>query len=295
MMMQLNGYKGNDMSLGGSSSTTQKLDPALRDIYLQNYQSAQNVASNLGPRQFAGFTPDQQAYFEQNRQFADPNSRQMQQVGTAANIAERAGTYKPEQVSAGSLLKQDIGAYMNPYTQNVTDQGLRDINRSRQIQQEKSAAGAVAAKAFGGSRQGVLEAETNRAYDENALRYVGEQNARAFQAAQAGAEADLRRQMEARLANQGAGLQANQQRITASGQLANIGAQGQQMGFAGANQLAQQGLLQQGFTQSQIDALRNLPLEQQQILNQALGINVAGGSGMQQSSSSGQGLFGLFR
>ena len=283
------------MSFGGSSESSQQLDPKLRDIYLQNYQSAQNVASNLGPRQFAGFTPDQQAYFEQNRQFADPNSRQMQQVGTAANIAERAGTYKPQQVSAGSLLKQDIGAYMNPYTQNVTDQGLRDINRSRQIQQEKSAAGAVAAKAFGGSRQGVLEAETNRAYDENALRYVGEQNARAFQAAQAGAEADLRRQQEARLANQGAGLQANQQRITASGQLANIGAQGQQMGFAGANQLAQQGLLQQGFTQQQIDALRNLPLEQQQILNQALGINVAGGSGMQQSSSSGQGLFGLFR
>ena len=295
MMMQLNGYKGNDMSLGGSSSSSQQLDPKLRDLYLKNYQSAENVASNLGPRQFAGFTPDQYEYFEQTRQFADPNSRQMQQVGTAANIAERAGTYLPERVRAGSLLNQDVGAYMSPYTQNVTEQGLRDINRSRLLEQQRTSAGATAAKAFGGSRQGVAEAETNRAYDENALRYVGEQNARAFQAAQAGAEADLRRQQEARLANQGAGLQANQQRITASGQLANIGAQGQQMGFAGANQLAQQGLLQQGFTQTQIDALRNLPLEQQQIINQALGINVAGGSGMQQTSSSGQGLFGLFR
>ena len=282
------------MSLGGSSSSSQKLDPALRDEFLSNVGRSKRVASGLEARQFAGFTPDQYESFEQTRQFADPNSRQMQQVGTAANIAERAGTYLPERVRAGSLLNQDIGAYMNPYTQNVTDQGLRDINRSRQIQQEKSAAGAVAAKAFGGSRQGVLEAETNRAYDENALRYVGEQNARAFQAAQEGAEADLRRQMEARLANQGAGLQANQQRITASGQLANIGAQGQQMGFAGANQLAQQGLLQQGFTQTQIDALRNLPLEQQQIINQALGINVGGGSGMQSRSSSGQGIFGLF-
>ena len=49
------------------------------------------------------------------------------------------------------------------------------------------------------------------------------------------------------------------------------------------------------ITQQQLDAIRNLPLEQQQILNQALGINVGGGSGMQSSSSSGQGLFGLFR
>jgi len=34
-------------------------------------------------------------------------------------------------------------------------------------------------------------------------------------------------------------------------------------------------------------------LEQQQILNQALGINVGGGSGMQSTSTSRQGLLGL--
>ena len=50
-------------------------------------------------------------------------------------------------------------------------------------------------------------------------------------------------------------------------------------------QLLDQGLIQQGFSQQQLDAIRNLPLEQQQILNQALGINVGGGSGMQSSSS----------
>jgi phosphoribosylaminoimidazole carboxylase (NCAIR synthetase) len=65
------------------------------------------------------------------------------------------------------------------------------------------------------------------------------------------------------------------------------------MGFAGADQLAKQGALQQQFSQQQLDAIRNLPLEQQQILNQALGINVGGGSGIQQSSTSRQGLLGL--
>jgi hypothetical protein len=273
--------------MGASKSTqssTSELDPQMKAQFLENTERAKQTAAGLGPRQFAGFTPDQYESFEQTRQFADPNSRQMQQIGTAANIAERAGTYQPERVRAGSLLNQDIGSYMSPYTQNVTEQGLRDINRSRQLEQTRTAAGATAAKAFGGSRQGVAEAETNRAYDENALRFVGQQNAEAFRSAQAGAESDLRRQQEARLANQGASLQANQQRIGASGALAGIAGQGQQMGFAGAQQLARQGEEQQQFSQEQMDAVRNLPLEQQQVISQALGLNVGGGSGMRSSS-----------
>ena len=57
--------------------------------------------------------------------------------------------------------------------------------------------------------------------------------------------------------------------------------------------MADQGLLRQGFSQQQLDAIRNLPLEQQQILNQALGINPGGGAGAQQTSTSKQGLLGL--
>jgi hypothetical protein len=297
-------------------------------------------------------------------------------------------------ISAGSFLNQNIEQYMNPFTRAVTDQSLQDLERSRQLQQQQTAAQATAAKAFGGSRQGVAEAETNRAFGENAARLVAQQNAQAYEAAQRASEADLARQMQSQqlnqaqdlattqqslqlagqfglanqqaaleaaranqatgltasqanqdamlranlanqgydlsvgqlntqnqqqanlanqaaqnqialanaqnflqsnLANQGAGLQANQQRTVAANQLASAATNLQNLGFAQANQMRDQGLLQQGFTQQQIDAIRNLPLEQQQILNQAMGINVAGGSGMQQSSSSGQGLFGLFR
>jgi hypothetical protein len=97
------------------------------------------------------------------------------------------------------------------------------------------------------------------------------------------------------LANQGAGLTANQQKIAAANQMANTGTAFTSSGIAANQALAEQGALRQGFSQAQLDAIRNLPLEQQQILNQALGINVGGGSGTQSSSSSGQGLFGLFR
>ena len=438
-MMQLNGYKGNNMSLGGGSSSSQQLDPALRDLFLQNYQGAQTTASGLGARQFAGLNADQQTGFERARQFADPNSEVFAAMRQAFGQAKGAANYSPQQVSAGSyggavvdpaalaqaaqlnrtsirdvasqgvtgqkvaqealgaiapqaranirdvtagsFLNQNLQDYMNPYTQAVTEQSLSDLERSRQLEQQRTAAQATAAKAFGGSRQGVAEAETNRAYGENAARLLAQQNAQAYEAAQRASEADLARSMQAQqlnqaqdlattqqslqlagqfglanqdaalraalanqgvdlstgqinaqnaqqvalanaqaqnaraaqqaglyqqaglsnvdralqasLANQGAGLSANQQRLAASGQMANIAQGGQQMGFAGANQLAQQGALQQGFSQQQLDAIRNLPLEQQQILNQALGINVGGGSGQTSTSTSRQGLLGL--
>jgi hypothetical protein len=450
MMMQLNGYKGNNMSLGGSSSSQQQLDPALKDLFLQNYQGAQTTAAGLKPRQFAGYNPDQQTGFELTRQFADPNAEAFEGMRQAFSSAKRAAGYAPQNVNAGiigtaqttgqgydatqaqaaqlarnavrdvnaeriaagqvsgadvtsealgqiapqarsnirdieaaSFLNQNVQQYMNPYTQAVTEQSLKDLERSRQLQQQQTAAQATQARAFGGSRQGVQEAETNRAFGENAARLVAQQNAAAYQAAQQASEADLARTMQAQqlnqaqdaattqqalalsgqfglanqqaaleaaranqatglqanlsnqaqdfnvgqlntmnqqqvalanaaaanqaaqqnvanrlqasLANQGAGLTSNQQRLAASGQMANIAQGGQQMGFAGARALQDQGLLQQGFSQQQLDAIRNLPLEQQQIINQALGINVGGGSGMQSSSSSGQGLFGLFR
>ena len=437
--MQLNGYKGNNRSLGGGSSSQQQLDPAMRDAFLANVQKSQGVAAGLAPREFAGFTPDQQRSFNVARHFADPNTPQnWAGLGTASNLATSAGLYQPERVasrdveaalaeaaqlgrgtvrdvnaeriaservsgadvasealrqiapqaranirdiSAGSFLNQNIQKYMNPYTQAVTEQGLTDLERARQLEQIQTSAKATAAKSFGGSRQGVAEAETNRAYGDSAQRFIRQQNADAYEAAQRASEADLARDMlsqqlnqsqdlattqqslqlagqfglanqdaalkalqanqdamlraslanqgydfnvgqlntentqqvnlanqasknqanltnaanflQANLANQAAGLQANQQRLGAAGQVANIAGQGQQMGFAGANQLAQQGAVQQRFSQDQLDAIRNLPLEQQQILNQALGINVGGGSGTQASSTSRQGLLGL--
>jgi hypothetical protein len=102
------------------------------------------------------------------------------------------------------------------------------------------------------------------------------------------------RAMQASLANQGAGLTANQQSIAAANQMANAGTAFTDMGLRSSQALADQGLLRQGFSQQQLDAIRNLPLEQQQILNQALGINVGGGSGQTSTSTSKQGLLGLF-
>lgn len=410
------------MSLGGTTESQQQLDPELKKLFMDNYGSAQTVASGLKARQFAGFTDEQNQAMQNISNYADPNSENLRALKNAYLTAQTAGNYKPNQVvggdytaaqanaanlarsdirdvqnqavtgsavarealgaiapeaaknirdvTASSFLNQNIQNYMNPYTQAVTDQGLKDLERSRQLQQLQTSAQATAAKAFGGSRQGVAEAETNRAFDENAGRFVAQQNAAGYEAAQRASEADLARQMQAsqlnqakdlattqqslqlagqfglanqdaalraalanqgvdlsvgtlnaqnqqqanltnaaatnasaiqrvqnemqaNLANQQAGLTANQQKIGAANQMTNTGATLQNLGISSSQALADQGLLRQGLSQQQLDAIRNLPLEQQQILNQALGINVGGGSGAQSTSTSKQGLLGL--
>jgi len=285
---------------------------------------------------------------------------------SGANVTSEAlGQIAPQaranvrDITANSFLNQNMQQYMNPYTQQVVDTSLQDLERSRQMAQQQGAAQAVKAKAFGGSRQGVAEAETNRAYADQAAKTAAGLRSQGFDTASQLAQADLARQMQAQqlnqaqdaattqqalalsgqfglanqqaaleasranqatglqaqtsnqgmdfnvgqmntqlaqqaaLANQQAALQANQQKLTAAGQLAGIGGQQQTMGFASANQLAQQGNAQQQFSQQQLDAIRNLPLEQQQIINQSLGINVGGGSGMISSQESKNGLLGL--
>lgn len=55
-----------------------------------------------------------------------------------------------------------VGQYMNPYQQNVTDIQKREATRQFGIQQAGQNAQAAQSGAFGGSRQGVLQAEGQR-------------------------------------------------------------------------------------------------------------------------------------
>lgn len=316
------------MSFGRSSGSTQQqsssqMDPQIRDAFLSNLSRSQGVAGNLGARQFAGFTPDQQQAFNITRQFADPNSAGMQRVSQGAEALRGTSTFQPTMMggqqsdrSAVQNLQARSGAenmaqYMNPFEQDVVDVALGDIERSRQMQQMQGAAQAQRAGAFGGSRQGVAEALTNEAALREAGRTSAQLRSQGFETAAGLGMQDAARQLQAQAANQGvdmtieqantqlrqqtdmanmeAGLQGAQLRGQAGAQLADVGQMTQNLGFTQAQQLGQVGAMQQGFTQAQLDAIRNLPLEQQAVINEALGLNPAGGSGMtSQSSGSGR-------
>ena len=130
-------------------------------------------------------------------------------VGTAQGM-----TFDP-----GTLAQTNIAQYQNPFTEQVIRANEADILRGAQMGMNELGAQAQAARAFGGSRQGVAEAEMGR----NVLQQLAQSSAglrqQGFNTAQQMAQQDIQN----RLAAQG-------QRTGAAGQLANISQTGFGMG-----------------------------------------------------------------
>ena len=218
------------MSKGGSQTTSTSIDPQIREAFLQNVQQARNVAGALPVQQFAGYNP-------------------LYQAGEEAIVNQ----------SLTPFTGQEIGAFMNPYQQEVIDRSLGDIEASRQMQDIRDRQAATQARAFGGSRQGVQASLTNAA----ALKQA----------------ADL----SANLRNQGYG-QAAQLAQYARGQ--NIQGGQNVMALGGARQ---------AFEQQQLDALRNIGIQRLGVSQSGLGFNPAalgGSTTTPYSRNVGAGLLG---
>lgn len=266
------------MSKGGSTTGTTSIDPDLKKAFLANLEQAQGVAGALPVQEFAGFNPMYQAGEKQlvNTALAGPG------LGTVDEAAYRTGvegTYQPATVNAaqanlGMSGAGSIGSYMNPYTQYVRENALADLETSRQNAIRQTAAQAGAARAFGGSRQGVAEAQTNLGYGTQAGRLSTQLNENAFNQAMAAQQQDLARQQQASLANQGAGLSGAQLRLGAANQLGNLGAQQQGLRYAGAQAAMGAGGARQQLLQQQMDAQRNIGLQKLQVAQSALGQSI---------------------
>ena len=70
--------------------------------------------------------------------------------------------------------------YMDPYQQSVIDTTMSELNRQNDIAQQGRNANAVAAGAFGGSRQGVAEAEAGRNLADVKARTLAQLNSQNF-------------------------------------------------------------------------------------------------------------------
>jgi hypothetical protein len=170
-------------------------------------------------------------------------------MGTASAMG-----YAPQQVQAGQLANTSMTPYMNPYTTDVIKANEADILRGGQLGLNELGAQANAAKAFGGSRHGVATGEMGRNIVQQLAQSSAGLRQQGFQQAQQAAQQDISGRMQAGLANQQAGLQGAQQRLGASGQLADISNLGFGMGQTLTSNLAQQGAQQQAMQQALIDA-----------------------------------------
>ena len=245
--------------------------------------AAPYVTNYLGKAQALGDMP-YQAY--QGPLTAGPSALQTQAFSGIGSLtvpsgigeaATRAGTLASNAPGAytsvgGSFTDTGVaGQYMNPYLQQALTPTLDEIRRQSQISSLGNAARMTGAGAFGGSRQAILDAETQRnllntlgrttgegyatAYDKAAQQYNAEQ-ARKIQEAQFGANyglEGLRQQLAAtQLQGQLNQTQAEQQRANLAQQLA-----------AGA---AQRGITSEGVAADlgEFQAQREFPYKQLQ-------------------------------
>jgi hypothetical protein len=193
------------MSKGGSQQQTQSVDPQIKQAYLDNLAAAKSTAGGLGVKAFA-----------------DPTA--------TYNLAST----QLSNIGLGGFNPSDVSQWMNPYQEEVVNAALGDIERQRQIQQVGNAGQATMAKAFGGSRQGVVEAGTNEA----ALRAAGSTSANLRNTGYQNAVANAMGARTAGLQSLGLVMTAEQQR--------------------------------QALEQARLDAARNLPLEQLALQQAAL-------------------------
>ena len=145
-----------------------------------------------------------------------------QQLGTAGALTHAAAAYSPERIAAASAgpaaltgaigydatdanaamaNMANINQYMNPYTQQVIDASMADLEKARQSAAQKIGQQAQAAKAFGGSRQAVAESLTNQQYAEQAGKTISQLRAQGFDTAANLMQQDLARQQQAALQN----------------------------------------------------------------------------------------------
>ena len=268
------------MSKGGTTTSTSSIDPQIKEAFLANFQQAQGVAGALPVQQFAGYNPMYQAGEEAlvNTALAGPGI-----TGTdlAAQMAAYGGVYQPAAITAQKTnlgLGQGpgtIGSYMNPYSELVRKNALADLESSRQTAVQQMGERANAARAFGGSRQGVAESLTNLGFAKQAGNLGATLNEQAFNQAMAAQQADIARQSAADIANQQAGLQGAQLRLGGASQLGNLAAQQQALRLGGAQAVMGAGGARQALDQQQMDAIRNIGLQRLGVVQSSLGAQPA--------------------
>ena len=189
----------------------------LREVYGAGRTLANQPFVPFTGARVAGFNPDQLRQFQATRGLFE-TGMQFDPLSGIANLATQ---------TTPSLLQTDLSAYQSPFTQQVIDTSLSDLDRARQMAVGRDQDRAISAGAFGGSRSGVLEAETNRAFAEQAARTAANLRQQGFRQALGAAESDLSRSMADRRFQAGllGNVQAEQARRL--GLLSGIGRQQQ--------------------------------------------------------------------
>lgn len=200
--------------------------------------------------------------FDQSQNALNQAQSRFAQTFSAPNVEAR-------DVQARQLSGTNLDPYMNPYTQAVTDTTMSELERQRLIAMNNT--NSAASGAFGGSRHGVMQAETNRGFGDIAARTTAGLNSDNFMQAQGAAFQDIGNQLSADQGNQSAALQAqlanaqnalsaNSQNLQGAAGLANVSNMGFSRGQSALQAQMQAGNQQQALQQQLINAAKQQTL-----------------------------------
>jgi len=175
--------------------------------------------------------------------------------------------------------------YMNPYLQASLNPQLDEARRQSQITQMGNAAKATSQGAFGGSRQALMDTETQRALGQNLANITGQGYNTAYDKATAQFNADQARKIQEAQYGTDIGLKGLTAATSANQAAGNVGAQQAQYGLQNLQAMSTAGGVQQGQEQAALNALYNQYLDQRNypgtmLKNQADLIKSIGGSQM---------------
>ena len=153
----------------------------------------------------------------------------------------------------GFLQPDSIQKFQNPFQQQVIDVAMRELDRQADMQRAGARAQAIQSGAFGGSREGVRQAEADRGLQQVKADTLSKLLSSGFGQA-------LKASQEAGRLSGGLGQAFG----TLSGQTSDIGRLQQALGQADISQLTQLGALRQRQQQAELDANRANLLQQSQ-------------------------------
>jgi len=296
------------------ASTVQFLDPftelQTRTLVDEARQAAQKRI-DIPQQQIAGFTPEQEEAFRiargaqeeaglggfrpfisEAQRLAGLGAEQLTgQAGVVDEALRETRRALDPTTEALVAARQGIGAFdpsqiaqfQDPFTEQVIETQIADINRQRDIAAQGIAGQAAQAGAFGGSRYGIQQAELERNAAEQRNRLTAQLRSQGFQQAQAAALAENARVAEAQRGVAGLLGNLGAQYGQIGGQLSGIGAQKgniaaglgslaqQQAGLGGASRaltaediglLAQTGGIQKQQAQALLDAQQQAAVQQ---------------------------------
>ena len=218
------GGGGGGQTQSGSSVVTQREAPGVEARKLSLYDQAAKLAStpvSLPAVQVAPLSGLEKAGIAQAGQIG---------VG-AGTVGQGISALQTAQAAP------NISSFLNPYQSYVTD----EITRQAGMATNRLGAQAVASGAFGGGRQGIAEAEIERARLAN----IGQAQAQGFQTAL------------------GAAQTQRQQQLAAGATLGSLGQQQQAMSLADIQAQMQAGGVQRGIGQAGLEAQRQTALQRQ--------------------------------